>query len=191
MKRFKLIYDIDKKNKNGYLKLFEDDFLEFHHNKYKMIVNNKLSALKKEHLIKENNSENLKIILIPFIEYNISLKYMFYDCSLMKFSLIPNNEKKSENKKNNSSKNNNNNDNINKDKTSNKDNANNNVNNKDDINNNDKINNDNTNMYNNYLDNNNLDNNDYERLNNLYPTNLTAENKDNTISLTNNRCFNY
>ena len=94
MKRIRLLYDIGKKNEEGKLKLFDSDFFEIHHKKYLMVIKNKISTLKEEYLIQEKNFKNLKIILIPFIDCNMSLKYMFQDCPLMKFSLKPNNEKK-------------------------------------------------------------------------------------------------
>ena len=108
MKLFKLIYEIEE-NKNK-ISLFDKEFIFFHAKKCKIIINNKITSLKEEYQIHEKNVNKLKefkIKLIIFSEHNLNLKYMFFKCSLKKFSIISSGGDIFENKINDSSNNSN------------------------------------------------------------------------------------
>ena len=98
MYKFRLIYgkkDNKQNEKNedsnkdeNKVKLFDNDFFRFQNRKYKMIINNKLLDLVKEYEIRENDRQNLKVKVISFSEI-LSLKFMFSECHLVSFIVIP------------------------------------------------------------------------------------------------------
>ena len=66
MKRIRLLYDIGKKNEEGKLKLFNNDFFEIHNKKYLMVIKNKISTLKERIFNSRKEFRKFKNYINPF-----------------------------------------------------------------------------------------------------------------------------
>ena len=79
MYAFKLIYKIDENNNKNSIKIFDDKFLRLNGKKFKIIIDNKLSPLKKSYKLNKK-TEKIKIKFIIFDNHGLDFSNMFKNC---------------------------------------------------------------------------------------------------------------
>ena len=112
MYAFKLIYKIEENNIKNSIKIFGDKFLLLNGKKFKIIIDNKLSPLKKSYKLNKE-TEYLKIKFIIFDNHGLDFSNMFKNCTSLRIisdsfkkERNENNVKKEENKEKINEKNN-------------------------------------------------------------------------------------
>ena len=83
MYAFKLIYKVDENNIKNSIKIFGDKFFHLNQNKFKIIIDNKLSPLMTNYKLKKE-TEYLKIKFLIFDNCGLDFSNMFFNCTSLR-----------------------------------------------------------------------------------------------------------